>query len=200
MFNISQICPLLNHRRQRFAALSGLCYDDWHIVVMEINLTIEQEFAGCPDAGWFQRIAEQVLEAQGIGTNVELGILITGQERVQELNRAYRGEDHPTDVLSFYMTAPGEESGGDSERFVVAPDGVTHLGEVVISYPQAAIQAREHRHSVNKELAVLTIHGTLHLLGYDHEDEQQRQAMVAREQAILNAVSIEREVKSDEKN
>jgi len=167
---------------------------------MEINLTIEGEFAGCPDAGWFQRIAEQVLEAQGAGSNAELGIFITGQKKVQELNRAYRGEDHPTDVLSFYMTAPAEEGGDESERFVMAPDGITHLGEVVISYPQAEIQAREHRHSVSKELAVLTIHGVLHLLGYDHEDEQQRQEMVAREQAILNAVSIDKEVKSDEKN
>jgi len=167
---------------------------------MEINLTIEREFDGCPDAGWFRHIAEQVLEAQGAGSNAELGILITDQKRVQELNRNYRGEDHPTDVLSFYMAASGEESGGESERFVVAPDGIMHLGEVVISYPQAAIQAQEHRHSVNKELAVLTIHGVLHLLGYDHEDEQSQREMVAMEQAILNAVSINWEAKSNEKD
>ncbi len=178
----------------------GLCYDDWHMVTMEINLTIEREFAGCPDAGWFQRIAEQVLEVQSVGPNAELGILITGQEKMQELNRTYRGEDHPTDVLSFYMNIPEEESDGKSERFVVAPDGVTHLGEVVISYPQAMLQAEEHSHSVNRELVVLTIHGILHLLGYDHEDEQQRQEMVAREQAILNSISIDQEVNSDEKN
>jgi probable rRNA maturation factor len=165
---------------------------------MEINLTIEEEFAGCPDAGWFRHIAEQVLEAQGVGSNAELGMLITDQERVQELNRTYRGEDHPTDVLSFCMTVSEEESGGETERFVVAPDGIMHLGEVVISYPQAAIQAQEHRHSVNKELAVLTVHGVLHLLGYDHEDKQQQREMVAREQAILNAVSINREGKNNE--
>ena len=180
-------------------AYESLCYDGWHIAAMEINLTIEGELAGCPDADWFWHIAKQVLEAQGVGSNAELGILITDQERVQELNRAYRGEDHPTDVLSFYMTASGEEGGGESERFVVAPDGIMHLGEVVISYPQAAIQAQEHRHSVNKELAVLTIHGVLHLLGYDHEDKQPQREMVAMEQAILNAVSINREGKSDEK-
>lgn len=181
-------------------AYESLCYDDWHIAAMEINLTIEGEFAGCPDAGWFQHIAEQVLEAQGVGSNAELGMLITDQERVQELNRTYRGEDHPTDVLSFYMTESREESGSESERFVVAPDGIMHLGEVVISYPQAAAQAQEHRHSVNKELAVLTVHGVLHLLGYDHEDKQQQQEMVAREKAILNAVLINWEVKSNEKS
>ena len=179
-------------------AYESLCYDDWHIAAMEINLTIEEEFAGCPDAGWFRHIAEQVLEAQGVGSNAELGILITDQERVRELNRVYRGEDHPTDVLSFCMTVSEEESGGEEERFVVAPDGIMHLGEVVISYPQAAIQAQEHQHSVNKELAVLTVHGVLHLLGYDHEDKQQQREMVAREQAILNAVSKNQEGKSNE--
>ncbi|MGB2814155.1 MAG: rRNA maturation RNase YbeY [Dehalococcoidales bacterium] len=160
---------------------------------MEINLTIEGEFAGCPDAGWFQHIAEQVLETQGAGSNAELGILITDQKKVQELNRAYRGEDHPTDVLSFYMTESGEESGGESERFVVAPDGIMHLGEVVISYPQAAIQAQEHRHSVNKELAVLTIHGVLHLLGYDHGKVAQKREMTAKERTILSNIILEQE-------
>jgi probable rRNA maturation factor len=172
-------------------ACESLCYDDWHIAAMEINLTIEGEFVGCPDAGWFRHIAEQALEAQGVGSNAELGILITDQEKMQELNRTYRGEDHPTDVLSFFMTESGEESGDETARFVVAPDGIMHLGEVVISYPQAAVQAQEHRHSVNKELAVLTVHGVLHLLGYDHADKQQQGEMVAIEQAILNSVSID---------
>ncbi len=174
-------------------AYESLCYDDWHIAAMEINLTIEGELSGCPDAGWFQHIAEQVLEAQGAGSNAELGILITDQERVQELNRNYRGEDHPTDVLAFYMTVSGEESGGESERFVVAPDGIMHLGEVVISYPQAAIQAQEHRHSVHKELAVLTVHGVLHLLGYDHGKVAQKREMTAKERTILNNIILEQE-------
>lgn len=174
-------------------AYESLCYDDWHIAAMEINLTIEGEFVGCPDAGWFRHIAEQVLEAQGVGSNAELGMLITDQERVQELNRTYRGEDHPTDVLSFCMTVSEEESGGEAERFVVAPDGIMHLGEVVISYPQAAVQAQEHRHSVNKELAVLTVHGVLHLLGYDHGKVAQKREMTAKERTILNNIILEQE-------
>ena len=160
---------------------------------MEINLIVEGEFTGCPDADWFQHVVAQVLGAQDAGGNAEIGLVITDQEKVQELNRAYRGEDRPTDVLAFYMTAAGGQPESESTQFVSPPDGMRHLGEVVISYPQAVIQAQEHRHSINKELAILIIHGVLHLLGYDHEDTQQKQKMSAREQIILNEIILEQE-------
>jgi len=69
--------------------------------------------------------------------------------------------------------------------FMVPPDGIVHLGEVIISYPQAAIQAEEHGHSVEKEVAVLLIHGVLHLLGYDHAEPDEQRDMQAREADIL---------------
>ena len=161
---------------------------------MEINLVIDEEFAGCPAADWFRGIVEETLEAQDVSPNAEMGLVITDQARVQELNKTYRGEDRPTDVLAFYMTTAGEEFGSAPERFVVAPDGKLHLGEVIISYPQAVMQAQEQGHSVEKELAVLIIHGVLHLLGYDHERPAQKREMAAREQAI----SLALEGKSDE--
>ena len=70
----------------------------------------------------------------------------------------------------------------------MAPDGKLHLGEVIISYPQAVIQAEEHRHSVKKEVAILIIHGVLHLLGYDHDEPKRRRQMAAREAEILSNV------------
>jgi probable rRNA maturation factor len=152
---------------------------------MEINLIIEEEFPGCPDTSWFQDIVAQVLHAQDVGENAEIGLVISGQERIQELNRTYRGEGRPTDVLAFYMAAGGE--------FVPPPDGLRHLGEIVISYPQAEIQAQEQGHSVEKEITILIIHGVLHLLGYDHEDAQQKQEMSAREQTILSKIKFEQE-------
>ncbi len=160
---------------------------------MEINLIIEGEFTGCPDADWFQHVAAQVLGAQDVGGNAEIGLVITDQEKVRELNRDYRGEDRPTDVLAFYMTAAGGQPESESAQFVPPPDGMRHLGEVVISYPQAVIQAQEHRHSINKELTILIIHGVLHLLGYDHENTQQKQEMAAREQIILSKIILEQE-------
>ena len=179
-------------------ACLGLCYDDWRIAAMEINITIDGEYEGCPEPDWFQGVIARVLDAQNAGENAEIGLLITGQERIQTLNRAYRGEDRPTDVLAFYMTSEEEKHEAESERFVVAPDGLVHLGEAVISYPQAVIQAQEHGHSTGKELAILIIHGVLHLLGYDHERPEQRREMAAREQAILHKILIDLEGKSDE--
>ena len=166
---------------------------------MEISIIIDGEFEGCPEPDWFQRITEQVLIAQGISPDAELGIMITGQEKIQELNRTYRGEDRPTDVLAFYMTTAGEELKDDSDRFVVPPDGMLHLGEVMVSYPQAVLQAKEQKHSVKKELAILIIHGVLHLLGYDHEKLEQRREMAARERDILNKIALGLEGINDEK-
>jgi probable rRNA maturation factor len=149
---------------------------------MEINVIIDGDFTECPDESWLRSLTEQVLLAQNVSSNVELGIVITTQERVQELNRSYRGQDKPTDVLAFYMTSAA------GETFVTPPDGITHLGEIIISYPQAVIQAKEHKHSIKRELAVLIIHGVLHLLDYDHEKPEQRKQMRAREKEILNGI------------
>jgi probable rRNA maturation factor len=72
--------------------------------------------------------------------------------------------------------------------FATPPDGIKHLGEVLISYPQAVEQAVENGHPVEKEIAVLVIHGTLHLLDYDHNKPEAAQKMKSRETAILNCV------------
>jgi probable rRNA maturation factor len=124
---------------------------------------------------------------------VELGLVITGQERVRQLNRSYLGKDAPTDVLSFSML-PEPPDGGESEApapFVPPPDGVVHLGEVIISYPQAVIQAGQHRHSVKREVAILVIHGVLHLLGYDHDKPEPERRMNTREKEILSCIEGE---------
>jgi probable rRNA maturation factor len=105
--------------------------------------------------------------------------VITGQGEIQALNREYRGKDRPTDVIAFYM------DDGAADDFVAPPDGLRHLGEVVISYPQAIIQAVDEGHSIMREVTILVIHGVLHLLGYDDETPELKQQMSAREQAIL---------------
>ncbi len=152
---------------------------------MEINVLIDGDFEGCPEANWLRRVAEQVLTVQGADSDVELGLVITSQERVRQLNKSYRGKDEPTDVLAFYMTSAA------GETFVAPPDGVRHLGEVIISCPQAVIQAEEHHHSIKKELAILIIHGVLHLLGYDHEEPEQERQMRGRETETLSYIEKE---------
>ena len=150
---------------------------------MEINISVDQGFYGCPTPRWLEGIARQVLEAQGVGAEAEVGLLIATQERIRELNRDYLGEDEPTDVLAF----SAREEGTDLP-FIHPPDGLLHLGEVIIAYPQAVIQADEHRQPVKKELAILIIHGLLHLLGYDHDEPESERRMKAREKELLGYI------------
>ena len=151
---------------------------------MEINVLIEPGLEGCPEVSWLRSVAEQVLVAQEVSSSAELGLVIAGQERVQELNRSYLGRDEPTDVLAFSMLP----AGGDLPPFVQPPDGVLHLGEVIIAYPQAVMQAEEHGHSVKREVAILIIHGVLHLLGYSDDKPELKRLMSAREKEILGYI------------
>ena len=158
---------------------------------MEINVLIDEGFEECLEASWLRSIAEQVLVAQSAASNVELGLLITDQEKVQQLNQSYRGKDEPTDVLAFSMSAAEQIPGTDIPPFVTPPDGAAHLGEVIISYPQAVIQAEERQHSVKMEMAILVIHGLLHLLGYDHATHEQEYIMSTKEAEIMSHLEKE---------
>jgi probable rRNA maturation factor len=158
---------------------------------MEINVLIDEEFAPSIEESWLQSVVERALIAQGVSSNVELGLVIASEERVQQLNRSYIGKNEPTDVLAFAMLPeqPAQEiPGADFPTFVMPPDGVRHLGEVIISYPQAVTQAEEHQHSVKREIAILVIHGVLHLLGYEHDKPALKRLMTARETEIFNYV------------
>ncbi len=152
---------------------------------MEVNVLIDDELEGKLELGWLRGVAEQVLLALGASADAELGLFIATGERVKRLNRDYLGRDEPTDVLAF---SAREEVGGTHPPFVPPPDGVLHLGEVIISYPQAVIQAAEYQHSVKREILILIVHGVLHLLGYKDETPEQEFAMRAREARILSHI------------
>ncbi len=153
---------------------------------MEINVLFDEGFEGCLETGWLERVAEKVLVTQGVDSRAELGLVIASQETVHQLNLNYLGEDKPTDVLAFSMLP--EQSREGVASFVAPPDGMKHLGEVIIAYPQAVIQAEEHQHSVKREIAILIIHGVLHLLGYDHDKPELGREMSARETELLSHI------------
>jgi rRNA maturation RNase YbeY len=119
----------------------------------------------------------------------EIGLFLVGDRRMRRLNRRYRGRNSPTDVLAFPMrafTPPLPRSRG---RVREGAQGSPLLGDVVISLPQAARQAKADGHSVDDELAVLLIHGILHLVGYDHErGEREAARMRRKERAILRSL------------
>jgi probable rRNA maturation factor len=151
---------------------------------MEINVLVDKELKEKLEVDWLRGIAEQVLTALGVGSDVELSLFIASGERVRQLNRDYLGRDEPTDVLAF---SAREEVGGHPP-FVPPPDGVLHLGEVIIAYPQAVAQAEEYKHSVKSELLTLIVHGVLHLLGYEHNTPELELKMRAREKEVMSHV------------
>lgn len=148
---------------------------------MEINIEVDSRFAGCVKAKWLKSIIDRTLSAQGLGNEAEVSLIVTGQRKMHELNKVYLEEDRPTDVLSFPMMEPAAKVG-----FVTAPDGKNHLGEVIVSFPQAVLQAEEHEHPVERELSILIVHGLLHLLGYDHAKAAEKREMQAREKGVLS--------------
>jgi len=153
---------------------------------MEINVLVDEDLEGCLEVSWLESVAEKVLVAQGVDSRAELGLVIAGQEKVRQLNLSYLEKDEPTDVLAFSMLP--EQPEGDLAPFVAPPDGIQHLGEVIISYPQAVIQAEEHQHSIKREIAILIIHGVLHLLGYEHDKPELEREMKDREAEMLSYI------------
>jgi probable rRNA maturation factor len=147
----------------------------------QIDIYTENRFRALVDENWVRKIVRQVLKVERVPFPYEVSLVFTDSETVQRLNRDYRDVDEPTDVLAFYMLP---QKGTDSS-FAVPPDGVTRLGEVIISYPQAVAQAREQGHSNERELALLVIHGILHLLGCDHEEPEEERNMRERERELL---------------
>ena len=149
-----------------------------------IDVQVARPFRSALRAPWLRRIARQVLAAEGVGA-CELGVVISDEATVRELNSRYRGLDEPTDVLSFGLGEPGEGP------FALPPGETAPLGEVIVSYPTAVRQAAEQGHSVEAEVAHLLVHGILHLLGYDHLEAKDERAMRQREEEILGALDLE---------
>lgn len=146
----------------------------------ELNFQIDKGFRDSIDEDQLRKAVAETLAAHGVDSPVELSVVITDDRVVQELNRTYRGIDATTDVLAFALA-------DESQRlpFIAPPDGILHLGEVLISYPQAERQAKEQGHPLKQELGLLVIHGVLHLLGYDDEDSENEQKMRAMEEKLL---------------
>ncbi len=132
------------------------------------------------DLSAFERLAAFALEREDAPENCELSIAVVDLDEMSQLNEQYRGKEGPTDVLSF---------GCDDPCAVLGPDEPVTLGDVVIAPAVAETQAAEYGHTVEEELNLLLVHGVLHLLGYEHEEDDEAAAMQARERAILIAWS-----------
>jgi probable rRNA maturation factor len=150
---------------------------------VSLHVQIEEPFVASVSPDWLRSVALATLSETGpkpVTTSV-LTLVVTDDETLRALNRAYLSIDAPTDVLSF---------GGESPDFVSAPDAESYLGDVLISYPRAQAQAAAAGHPVEAELALLVIHGLLHLLGYDHVRPDDRALMWERQADILTGLGL----------
>jgi probable rRNA maturation factor len=154
---------------------------------MEIVLSSQPESLIIPDGleAVIRTILDKTAEVYDLSPQTEVSILLTDNETIHSLNRDYRGKDMPTDVLSFALNE------GDEPVIV---DGPTEelLGDIIISLEKAAEQAVEYGHSQEREVAFLTLHGLLHLLGYDHETEEDKTEMRREEEHVLGLLGIGR--------
>lgn len=128
-------------------------------------------------------------------TEGEVTLTFVDDEEIHRLNLEYRGIDRPTDVLSFAMADSHEDELDivfDSEDGGRVNPFAGMLGDIVISVPRAVAQSEEYGHSFEREIGFLFIHGFLHLLGYDHEDEQSEQEMFAKQEEVLQKAGLPR--------
>ena len=169
-----------------------------------MSINIENEYQGLLD-GFLtekecrelaERVANAALDHEGCPYEAEVGLLITDDESIRELNSRFRGIDKSTDVLSFPMTeyeSPACFDGFDERTGLFNPEsGELLLGDIAISADHVVSQALEYGHSVEREFSFLVAHSMLHLMGYDHMEEEERIDMEKRQEDILSGLDITR--------
>jgi probable rRNA maturation factor len=155
---------------------------------IQVNIQVDNEYAELVDVQSLEAVVTATLlrHPDDLHDEVEVALVITNDEAVQSLNREYRGIDAPTDVLSF----AAQEAAPAEPDLALPPDLAAemdrYLGDIVVAYPYASRQAERFGNSIAAELRLLAIHGTLHLLGYDHAIPEEEEAMWAEQEAILS--------------
>ena len=131
----------------------------------KINITKKSEYAK-----YIKKAIKAALDFEKVNYGCEINVEITDNSKIQKLNREYRGKDAPTDVLSFPMNEINPEN------------GLIILGDIAVSIEKAEEQSIEFNQSLERELMFLSVHATLHLLGYDHELSKEADLMMREKQ------------------
>lgn len=155
---------------------------------MDLVLEMSLEIEGFDDLvneeeirGYVEKVLEKEYDSKA---PVYVSLLFTGNDEIQVINREYRDKDQPTDVISFAYH--------ETEDFDIGPYDT--LGDIVISLERVVEQAKEYNHSPKRELFYVLTHGILHLLGYDHIEEEERKEMRVKEEEILGSFGYTREM------
>mgnify|MGYP001064793331 CR=1 FL=1 len=152
---------------------------DMHDETKEINHAVQESVI---------KLIDYAAEQLNLEGEIECSITFVDNERIQVINRDYRGIDRPTDVISFAL-----EEMGENEVPILPEEGEPRvLGDIIISVERTHEQAAEYNHSFERELGFLVIHGLLHLLGYDHQNAEQEKEMFGLQESILSSFGLSR--------
>lgn len=133
------------------------------------------------------KLLEFAANQEKVTEGSEVSLTFVNNERIHEINKEYRQKDAPTDVISFAM-----EEMGEGEIEIIGEDVPAVLGDIIISIDRTKEQAEEYGHSYERELGFLAIHGFLHLLGYDHMNEEDEKVMFSRQRELLEQYGLTR--------
>jgi probable rRNA maturation factor len=131
------------------------------------------------------KVVSAALTYEKVRDDVEISFTLTDNETIHQLNKKHRGIDRPTDVLSFPLIDFTTENIDNIK-------GTLYLGDIIISIDRAKEQASEYGHSLERELGFLTAHSVLHLLGYDHIEQEDEKVMFAKQEEILTGIGLTR--------
>ena len=144
-----------------------------------------------------KNVVKRVVDTENCPYEVEVNVLLTNNEEIHEVNRDFRNIDRPTDVLSFPMV--DYDFPADFSLVNESPEGYLNpetdellLGDIMVSVDKVYSQAEEYGHGIKREFAFLISHSMLHLLGYDHIEDEERAVMEAKQEAILETLGITR--------
>lgn len=155
--------------------------------MLTIDFIDEESLVNEKVQGLLTDLLNYAAKKENIESDAELSVTFVDNDQIQEINRTYRGKDKPTDVISFAL----EETSADEVNIIDGPD-YRMLGDVIISIPKTKEQAEEYGHSFQRELGFLSVHGFLHLLGYDHMTDEDEKEMFARQSEILDEFGLSR--------
>ncbi|KAA9301851.1 MULTISPECIES: rRNA maturation RNase YbeY [Aerococcus] len=157
--------------------------------MLTIEFTDKTQALKPEHAQMVQELLAYASDYLNLGEQTEMSVTIVDDEEIHEINKTYRGVDRPTDVISFAIN----DEVADEFEILELPEGMPYeLGDLFISLDRVKAQAEEYGHSFERELGFLTVHGFLHLNGYDHMTDDDEKEMFALQREILDNYGLKR--------
>lgn len=147
---------------------------------VEVFVSVKEEIK---ELDTVKKVLESAMEKEHL-ENTSFNVIIVDNNYIHELNKTYRNIDRETDVITFAL---------EDEETIIIPEEERILGDIYISIDKAKSQAKEYGHSLLRELSFLAVHGFYHLLGYDHETEEEEKIMFQKQEEVLESYGITRE-------